>query len=131
MINSKKGNNSMECLLRSVDDFLVFVNQVLNDNQFIEGLDRLLPFDNTADATMNLSHSKQRIKNMGISLMRMDIEPALYSLAITLIINSDGKVPRIYSVFIIACKTIKWIQAFARKKEFRDKVINLCIEKIY
>lgn len=131
MINSKKGNNSMECLLQSVDDFLVFVNQVLNDNQFIEGLDKLLPFDNTADTTMNLSHNKQRIRNMGISLMRMDIEPALYSLAITLIINSDGNVPRIYSVFIIACKTIKWIQAFARKKEFRDKVINLCIEKIY
>lgn len=128
MNNSKENNNSIESLQQNVDKFVAFVNQVLNDDKFIEGLDRLLPFDNMANAAMNLSLNM--IKSIGISLMRMDIVPALYSLAITLAINSDGKKTRKYSVFIVACKTIKSIQDFVNKKEFRDKVENLCIKRI-
>ncbi len=129
MNNSKENNCSIECLQQNVDKFVAFVNQVLNDNKFIERLDRLLPFDNMANATMNLSLNV--IKSIGFSLMRMDIVPALYSLAITLAINSDGEKTRKYSVFIVACKTIKSIQDFVNKKEFRDKVENLCIKRIY
>lgn len=129
MNNSKENNSSIECLQQNVDKFVAFVNQVLNDNKFIERLDRLLPFDNMAKATMNLSLNV--IKSIGFSLMRMDIVPALYSLAITLAINSDGEKTRKYSVFIVACKTIKSIQDFVNKKEFRDKVENLCIKRIY
>lgn len=129
MNNSKENNCSIECLQQNVDKFVAFVNQVLNDNKFIERLDRLLPFDNMANATMNLSLNV--IKSIGFSLMRMDIVPALYSLAITLAINSDGEKTRNYSVFIVACKTIKSIQDFVNKKEFRDKVENLCIKRIY
>ncbi len=129
MNNSKENNSSIECLQQNVDKFVAFVNQVLNDNKFIERLDRLLPFDNMANATMNLSLNV--IKSIGFSLMRMDIVPALYSLAITLAINSDGEKTRKYSVFIVACKTIKSIQDFVNKKEFRDKVENLCIKRIY
>lgn len=129
MNNSKENNSSIECLQQNVDKFVAFVNQVLNDNKFIERLDRLLPFDNMANATMNLKLNV--IKIIGFSLMRMDIVPALYSLAITLAINSDGEKTRKYSVFIVACKTIKSIQDFVNKKEFRDKVENLCIKRIY
>lgn len=129
MNNSKENNSSIECLQQNVDKFVAFVNQVLNDNKFIERLDRLLPFDNMANATMNLSLNV--IKSIGFSLMRMDIVPASYSLAITLAINSDGEKTRKYSVFIVACKTIKSIQDFVNKKEFRDKVENLCIKRIY
>lgn len=129
MNNSKENNCSIECLQQNVDKFVAFVNQVLNDNKFIERLDRLLPFDNMANATMNLSLNV--IKSIGFSLMRMDIVPALYSLAITLAINSDGEKTRKYSVFIVACKTIKSIQDFVNKKEFRDKVENLCRKRIY
>ncbi len=129
MNNSKENNNSIECLQQNVDKFVEFVNQMLNDDKFIEGLDRLLPFDNMANATMNLS--LKVIKSIGISIIRMDIVPALYSLAITLAINSDDKKIRKYSVFIVACKTIKSIQDFVNKKEFRDKVENLCIKRIY
>lgn len=129
MNNSKENNSSIECLQQNVDKFVAFVNQVLNDNKFIERLDRLLPFDNMANATMNLRLNV--IKSIGFSLMRMDIVPALYSLAITLAINSDGEKTRKYSVFIVACKTIKSIQDFVNKKEFRDKVENLCIKRIY
>lgn len=129
MNNSKENNSSIECLQQNVDKFVAFVNQVLNDNKFIERLDRLLPFDNMANATMNLKLNV--IKSIGFSLMRMDIVPALYSLAITLAINSDGEKTRKYSVFIVACKTIKSIQDFVNKKEFRDKVENLCIKRIY
>lgn len=110
MNNSKENNSSIECLQQNVDKFVAFVNQVLNDNKFIERLDRLLPFDNMAKATMNLSLNV--IKSIGFSLMRMDIVPALYSLAITLAINSDGEKTRKYSVFIVACKTIKSILEF-------------------
>lgn len=129
MNNSNENNSSIECLQQNVDKFVAFVNQVLNDNKFIERLDRLLPFDNMANATMNLRLNV--IKSIGFSLMRMDIVPALYSLAITLAINSDGEKTRKYSVFIVACKTIKSIQDFVNKKEFRDKVENLCIKRIY
>lgn len=114
MNNSKENNSSIECLQQNVDKFVAFVNQVLNDNKFIERLDRLLPFDNMANATMNLRLNV--IKSIGFSLMRMDIVPALYSLAITLAINSDGEKTRKYSVFIVACKTIKSIQDFVNKK---------------
>ena len=111
-------NNSITgILLKNVEDYTTFVSQVLHDETFLVELDKTLPFDKMVHATMNIASNHTPIKKMGVSVMRMDIEPPLYSMAVTLQLKGNDGIERNHSIFINACKTIKELQQWKWKKD--------------
>ena len=113
---------------KNVEDYAKFVSQVLHDETFLVELDKTLPFDKMVHATMNIASNHTIIKKMGVSVMRMDIEPPLYSMAVTLQFKGKDGIVQNHSVFVNACKTIKELQQFVTEDNFKKDVLSLCEE---
>lgn len=124
------GNDTSKYLLKSVKDFATFVCQVLHDETFLVELNRTMPFDKMVHATKNMGMNSLGIKKMGISVMRMDIEPPLYSLAVTLMFKGADGLMQNHSIFINACKTIEELQQFTGEEDFKKEVLSLCEERV-
>lgn len=124
-------SNSMSgSLSKNVEDYAKFVSQVLHDEAFLVELDKTLPFDKMVHATMNIASNHTAIKKMGVSVMRMDIEPPLYSIAITMQFKGrDGYIQN-HSIFINACKTIEELQQLVTRENFKQEVLSLCEERV-
>lgn len=123
-------NSTSECLLHNVEDYTKFVSQVLYDETFLIELNKAMPFDKMISATMNIGANGDIIKKMGISVMRMDIEPSLYSMAITLMFKGKNGIMQNHSVFIKACKTIEELQQLITKENFKKEIFHVCEERI-
>ena len=123
-------NGTSECLLHNVGDYIKFVSQVLHDEDFLIELNKAMPFDKMVNATMNIGANRSVIKKMGVSVMRMDIEPSLYSLAITLMFKGNDGIMQNHSIFINACKTLKELQKLVTEENFKKEILILCKERI-
>lgn len=124
------GGDTSKYLQKSVEDYAAFVCQVLYDEAFLVELNRTMPFDKMVHATKNMGMSRLGIKKMGISVMRMDIEPPLYSLAITLMFKGTDGLMQNHSIFINACKTIEELQQLTAEDDFKKEVLSLCEERV-
>lgn len=123
-------SNSMSgSLSKNVEDYAKFVSQVLHDEAFLVELDKTLPFDKMVHATMNIASNHTPIKKMGVSVMRMDIEPPLYSMAVTLQFKGKDGIVKNHSVFINACKNIEELQQLTAENSFKKEVLTLCEER--
>lgn len=129
--NINGNNDTSMCLLKSVEDYVTFVRQTLCDETFLVGLSRIMPFDKMVHATKNMGMNSFGIKKMGISVMRMDIEPPLYSLAVTLLFKGTDGLMQNHSIFINACKTIEELQQLAAEEDFKKEVLALCEERVF
>ena len=123
-------NGTLECLLHNIEDYAKFVNQVLHDETFLIELNKSMPFDKMVNATKNMGTHNGAIKKMGISVMRMDIEPPLYSLAVTLVFKGKDCLMQNHSIFIKACKTIEELQRVVAEENFKKEILTVCEEKI-
>lgn len=117
-------------LTDNIEKFVSFINQVINDENFLKCVRELLPFDKVAYASMNVVPEKQVVRKMGIIIMRMDMNPSLFSLAVTITMDrgNNGKL-RDISVFLTACKTIEELQKYVNGDKFREGVIEQCGNK--
>lgn len=115
---------------KNVEDYAKFVSQVLHDETFLVELDKTLPFDKMVHATMNIVSNHTIIKKMGVSVMRMDIEPPLYSMAVTLQFKGKDGIVQNHSVFVNACKTIKELQQSVTEDNFKKDVLSLYEELV-
>lgn len=123
-------SNSMSgSLSKNVEDYAKFVSQVLHDEVFLVELDKTLPFDKMVHATMNIASNHTVIKKMGVSVMRMDIDPPLYSMAVTLQFKGKDGIVKNHSVFINACKNIEELQQLTAENSFKKEVLTLCEER--
>lgn len=123
-------NSTSECLLQNIEDYTEFVSQVLHDETFLMELNKTMPFDKMVNATKNMVPHNGMIKKMGISVMRMDIEPSLYSLAITLMFKRKDGIMQNHSIFVKACKTIEELQQLFTEENFKKEILTACEEKI-
>lgn len=123
-------NGTSERLLQNIGDYIKFVSQVLHDENFLIELNKAMPFDKMISATMNVGANGGVIKKMGISVMRMDIKPSLYSLAITFMFKGNNGIMQNHSIFINACKTIKELQQLVTEENFKKEILILCEKRI-
>ena len=123
-------NSTSERLLQNIGDYTKFACQVLHDQNFLIELNKAMPFDKMVSATMNIGANGGAIKKMGVSVMRMDIEPSLYSLAITFMFKGSDGITQNHSIFINACKTIKELQKLVSEENFKKQILILCEERI-
>lgn len=122
-------NGTSECLLHNIEDYTKFISQVLHDETFLMELNKTMPFDKMVNATKNMGSHNGAIKKMGISVMRMDIEPSLYSLAITLMFKGKDGIMQNHSIFVKACKTIEELQRLVAEENFKKEILSVCEEK--
>lgn len=124
------GDDTLKYLQQSVEGYAAFVRQVLYDETFLVELNRTMPFDKMVHAVKKMGMNSLGIKKMGMSVMRMDIEPPLYSLAVTLMFKGADGLMQNHSIFINACKTIEELQQLAAEEGFKKKVLSLCEDRV-
>lgn len=113
-----------------IEAYVKFVNQVINDEDFLKSVEKLLPFDGMAGVSMTVLPEKQVLKKMGVMIMRMDFEPALFSLAVSIMINRGKEQLQEHIIFLTACKTIVELQNYVKGSEFRLQVTEQCCKKV-
>lgn len=115
----------------NIEKFVSFASQVIHNEDFLKCTRKLLPFDGMAYAPMNMMPGKQVVRKMGVMIMRMDLSPALFSLAVTITTErGNNEKPQDISVFLAACKTIDELQEYVGGAKFKEEVVELCSDKI-
>ena len=98
---------------QSMKDYLDFAVKTLDDADFVKSATALLPFDNFADARLRFMDDSSRVKSMGLSLMKNELEPAKYSLGISIELAGDeGNDNTETTAFIIAGRTLDELKEF-------------------
>lgn len=109
--------------------YLTFVNLCLYDERYTETMENLLPFDHFARAILKLEGNQYNINSLGISVMRMDFEPSVFSLGISIEIaegvsNSENNT----TILISACRTLEQLRDYVQTENF-EKVVREIFEK--
>lgn len=99
-----------------------FVQSFLKQMETKEATLQLLPFDGTLQGYMRFLDSGSMLNNLGVSLMKMDLKPDLYSLGISFEINSEtSDSGHETMIWITACKTIEELQTFVCTDDFQKE----------
>lgn len=104
---------------QNMKDYLDFAVKTLDDEEFVKSTTALLPFDNFADARLRFMDDSSRVKSMGLSLMKNELEPARYSLGVSIeLAGNDGKENNETTAFIIAGRTLDELREFVGSDQF-------------
>lgn len=104
---------------QNIKDYLDFAVKILDDEEFIKSAMALLPFDNFADARLRFMDASSQVKSMGLSLMKNELEPAKYSLGVSIeLVGNDGKENIDTTAFIIAGRTLNDLKEFVGSDQF-------------
>lgn len=112
---------------QNMKDYLDFAVKTLDDEEFVKSATALLPFDNFADARLRFMDDSSRVKSMGLSLMKNELEPARYSLGVSIeLAGDDGKENNETTAFIIAGRTLDELRDFVGSDQFaKDAKLQL------
>lgn len=104
---------------QNMKDYIDFAVKTLGDVEFIKSATALLPFDNFADARIRFMDDSSRLKSMGLSLMKNELEPAKYSLGVSIeLAGDDGKENTETTAFITAGRTLDELKEFVGSDQF-------------
>lgn len=107
-------------------EFAEYVVRCLDSDDFVDAMNVLLPFDKCVQSKMKMEEASI-VKSMGLSLMRMEIDPPLFSLGVNVeIAGREGNEATNSTIFIAACKTIEELRALVQTEDFvRQTIENL------
>lgn len=106
-----------------LDDYIRLVQRFLFDQAMGKRALALLPFDRQFQTVARIPGSDHPIATMGFCLIRMDMEPAMFSFGISLELKGDDEQATATSVsFIAACKTMADLRSWVYTKAFRRDV---------
>lgn len=104
---------------QNMNDYLDFGAKTLDNGEFVKYVTALLPFDNFADARLRFMDDSSRVKSMGLSLMKNDLEPAKYSLGISIELAGENvKENTEITTFIMAGRTLDELKEFVESNQF-------------
>lgn len=114
--------------------YIKFVSKCLYNDDFVDAMNELLPFDNCVQSRMKMADDTSVVKSMGLSIMRMEIDPPLFSLGVSIeIADRGGNGATNSTTFMVACKTIEELRGYVQTDEFVElaqvnfeKQINEC-----
>lgn len=114
---TKDGINS------SLKEYVEFVAICLVREDFVKAMNKLLPFDNVAQAKLKIVDDASPVKSLGLSIMRMEPELPLFSLGISIEIAGSEYNEEVNSTtFISACRTIEELREYVKSDAFLLKV---------
>ena len=115
--NTKDGINS------SLKEYTEFVANCLEKEDFVKAMNKLLPFDNVAQAKLKIVDDASPVKSLGLSIMRMEPELPLFSLGISIEIAGSDVTKAVNSTtFISACRTIEELREYVKSDAFLQQV---------
>ena len=117
-----------------IKEYIEFVSKCLDNDDFVDAMNELLPFDNCVQSRMKVAGDTSVVKSMGLSIMRMEIDPPLFSLGVSIeIADRGGNGTTNSTTFMVACKTIEELRGYVQTDEFVglaqvnfEKQINEC-----
>lgn len=103
--------------------FLHYLTLYLEEEEYVDAINALLPFDNCVEIKEKNKYDQSLVKSMGISFMRMDFEPSVFSLGVCLEI-AEGKYNKAINttVFVSAGKTLEEIKEYVKTEDFAKQV---------
>lgn len=106
-------------------EYLEFVEKNLNDDGFIRATEALLPFDDFISSKLHLVNEDSPVRNMGFSVMRMDVKTEIFSLSISIeLVGGVHNLEVCSRMFIIACQTLKQLREYVVSSTFSNQVMN-------
>lgn len=106
-------------------EFTEYVARCLDDNDFVDAMNNLLPFDKCVQSKMKIEDEATVLKSLGLSVMQMELDPPRFSLGVSMGIegNKDNEVTN-STVFIAACRTIEELRSYVRTEDFVKQTIE-------
>lgn len=100
-------------------EYIEFVSKCLDNDDFVDAMNELLPFDNCVQSSMKVADDTSVVKSMGLSIMRMEIDPPLFSLGVSIeIADRGGNGTTSSTTFMVACRTIEELRGYVKTDEF-------------
>lgn len=111
----------------NIKEFIGFINLCLRNEFFVEAMNTLLPFDHCIQSKMKIKDMGSRLRSMGLCILRMEFEPPLFSLGVSVEIEGSevGK-DNNTTIFIAACRTIDELRLYAKTDAFAKQIKNNC-----
>lgn len=126
-IEKDKCGQSKVALNGYAKEYIGFVKERLDNEDFEEALENLLPFDKWIQSKMEIADETTALKSMGLCIMRMDFIPPLFSLGISTEVAEGAASETNNSVFLItACRTLQELRDFVRTERFAGIVRERC-----
>ena len=129
-INADKIQQAKSIVSNRAKEFTEYVAKCLDDDDFVDAMNNLLPFDKCLQSKMKIEDEATILKSLGLSVMRMELDPPRFSLGVSMEIegSKDNEATN-STVFIAACRTIEELRAYVRTEDFVKQTIeNLGIQ---
>ena len=118
-INADKIQQAKSIVSNRAKEFTEYVAKCLDDDDFVDAMNNLLPFDKCLQSKMKIEDEATILKSLGLSVMRMELDPPRFSLGVSMEIEEKKENEAINStVFIAACRTIEELRAYVRTEDF-------------
>ena len=103
--------------------FLQYAAMCLENEEYVNAINSLLPFDNFLQIKEKNLYDNSLVESMGLSIMRMDFEPSVFSLGVCLEIT-EGKYNKAINTTILvsAGKTLEEIKEYVKSDAFSMQV---------
>ena len=101
--------------------YLAFVTFCLYDEEYVDTMENLLPLDSFARAKLKV-RGEASVNSLGLSVMRMDFEPSVFSLGIS-IEMAEGEINSELDTTIL-------VSAYRTLEQLRDYVLTENFEKV-
>ena len=103
--------------------FLQYATHCLESEEYVNAINALLPFDHFLQIKEKNLYDNSLVESMGLSIMRMDFEPSVFSLGACLEIAESKYNKAINTtIFVSAGKTLEEIKEYVRTENFAKQV---------
>lgn len=108
-------------VIQEMYEFQTVVTETISSEKFMKAAAALLPFDKIAGTRIKFMNDDTIVKSIGIALMKMDLEPTLFSLGISIeISDTNGNDNEKTTIFIVAAKSYDEIKEYVKGEAFMD-----------
>ncbi|WP_413854800.1 hypothetical protein, partial [Candidatus Ruminimicrobium bovinum] len=103
--------------------FLQYATHCLESEEYVNAINALLPFDHFLQIKEKNLYDNSLVESMGLSNMRMDFEPSVFSLGACLEIAESKYNKAINTtIFVSAGKTLEEIKEYVKTEDFAKQV---------
>lgn len=118
-------NMAISMVDKSMSALLEHMKKCLDDKVFKEDMFKLEPLDQHLESKLQFKEEEAPLKSMGVVILRIQEEPALFCLGVTIEVsegefNDDGSL----MTFIAACRTYEGLRLFARDKHCLNETMK-------
>lgn len=114
--------------------FIQKVTMCLEKEEYVNAIKALLPFDYFLQIEETNLYDHSLVESMGLSIMRMDFEPSVFSLGACLEIAAGKYNKAINTTFLVSAgKTLKEIKEYVKTEDFAiqvrknfEKQVDIC-----